>query len=152
LGIDEELGEGRRNWGRPRHLYGARRALAVSNVGGDAGRGPGGSVASPCAPSEGDEDDDVSFVLIRGERVLGWFGLCFRLGLGLLLGCHGQAAAGFSAGCCWAASQVRSRWVFLFFCFLFSFLFSVLNSAFKIQIWILFIPCRFYYYVNSINV
>jgi hypothetical protein len=67
-----------RNWGKtnengelPRYLYVSRYVLAVNNVGGDAGRGPGGSVASSCAPSEGDEDDNVSFVLIRGEWVLG---------------------------------------------------------------------------------
>jgi hypothetical protein len=54
-----------------------------------AGRGAGDAVASFCASSRRDEDDDVLFVFIHAKGYVGWFGL--RLGPG-----------------CWAAVQAAT--------------------------------------------
>jgi hypothetical protein len=50
------------------------------------GRGAGDAVASSCASSRRDEDDDVLFVYIHAKGYVGWFGLRPGPRVGTLLG------------------------------------------------------------------
>jgi hypothetical protein len=101
-----------------------------------AGRGAGVAVASFCASSVEDEDDDVSFVYIHAKRYVDLFGPCWAEKVGLLVGCAGGLLR---------PEEVQVRFspllFFFYFCsyFLFSFsnLHSILNSNLN-----LFLFCR----------